>query len=423
MIGYRWKVLAIMVLGSFINYIDRTALPIAAPYVMNEFNFTPAEMGMIFSSFFLTYPLFCFIGGYLSDIYGPKKTLAFAMAVWSLFAGAPAIAWGFTSMIVFRALFGAGEGPGGSGRNKMVSNGFPVAERAKAKGISDSGMSLGAAVSGPIVGLIALQYGWRISFILLTLLGLVWTVAWVRMVSDSPRQHPKVTPEELTIIESGQSIVSADSPKRPLRDYLRQPLILAVAVAYFATNYVTYFFLTWFPSYLVMAHNLSIKNMSIVSVIPWLLGALGYITGGTLSDYLVKRGSNPIFARKIVISVFLSVVALSIGLCGIVSSTTMAITLMSIGTFCTNLITPCYWAIIQDSVQSKNVGGVGGFVHFLSNISGIFAPAITGFIIQGTGHFNSAFFVTGFLAIVGSFAIALFAKPIKDNMKEKTLAV
>jgi len=413
--GYRWKVLAIMVCGSFINYVDRASLSIAAPYVMKEFSFSPAEMGIIFSSFFFSYAVFCFVGGYLSDIYGPKKTIAFAMVAWSLFAAGPAIAWGFTSLIIFRVLFGAGEGPIGSVSNKMVNNWFPATERAKAKGISDSGMSIGAALSGPIVGLVAIQFGWRVSFAVLTILGLIWTTLWIKIVTDLPRQHPKVSSEELAIIEKGQIISTSVAAKQPLIYYLKQPIILSTIVVFFATNYITYFFLTWFPSYLVMAQNLSIKDMSIVSVIPWLLGALGYISGGIISDHLVKLGHEPIYARKIVISVTIFGSAVAIALCGLASSATSAVILMSIGIFCAYLATPCYWAIIQDSVRSESVGRVGGFVHFLSNLAGIFAPSITGFIVQATGSFTSAFLLTGGLAAMGALTVAIFAKPILDN--------
>jgi ACS family hexuronate transporter-like MFS transporter len=379
---------------------------------MKEFHFSPAQMGIIFSSFFFSYAIFCFVGGYLSDVYGPKKTIAFAMLAWSLFAGAPAIAWGFGSLLVFRVLFGAGEGPIGSVSNKMVNNWFPATERAKAKGISDSGMSMGAALSGPIVGLIAVRFGWRISFVLLTILGFLWTAFWFKIASDRPRQSSKVSPQELEKIEQGQTLSVNVTEKKPLFYYIKQPVILSIIVVFFATNYVTYFFLTWFPSYLVMARNLSVKNMSIVSIIPWLLGALGYVIGGSLSDHLVKRGTNPIAARKVVISIFMTGAAVSVGLCGFASSVTAAVTLMSIGIFCAYLATPCYWATIQDSVRSESVGGVGGFVHFLSNLAGIFAPSITGFIVQGTGHFTSAFVATGVLALVGALVVAIFAKPI-----------
>lgn len=273
--GYRLVVLALMVASTFINYIDRASLSIAAPYIMKEFSFSPAEMGIIFSSFFLSYALFCFVGGYLSDIYGPKKTIAFAMVAWSLFAGAPAIAGGFTSLIIFRILFGAGEGPISSVSNKMINNWFPATERAKAKGVTDTGMSMGAALAGPIVGLIAVQWGWRVSFLVLTLLGFVWVVFWLRMVTDYPKDHAKVSAAELEEIEKGKVTVSQVADKLPLTYYVKQPIILSTIIAFFATNYATYFFLTWFPSYLVMARNLSIKDMAIVSVIPWLFGAWG----------------------------------------------------------------------------------------------------------------------------------------------------
>jgi ACS family hexuronate transporter-like MFS transporter len=212
-----------MACGSMINYIDRASLSIAAPYVMKEFRFSPAQMGIIFSSFFFSYAVFCFVGGYLSDIYGPKKTIAFAMVAWSLFAAGPAIAWGFISMIVFRVLFGAGEGPIGSVSNKMVNNWFPATERAKAKGISDSGMSIGAAVSGPIVGLIAIRFGWRVSFVVLAILGLLWTALWVKIATDLPRQHPGVSPGELDLIEKGQIISTGVAAKQSLLYYLTLP--------------------------------------------------------------------------------------------------------------------------------------------------------------------------------------------------------
>lgn len=415
--NFRWKILAIMFLGAFINYIDRVALPVAAPFVMKDFNLTPGQLGIVFSSFFFTYPIFCFIGGYLSDIFGPKKTLGFAMIVWSLFAGAPAVALGFVSLIIFRIGFGAGEGPVGSVTNKMVSNWFPSSERARAKGISDSGMSLGAAISGPIVGFIAYNYGWKESFIALAILGIIWAILWWIVVEDTPRKHKKVSPEELAYIESGQSqAANVDTVSRiPFKFYIRQPLVLAVAVSFFAANYITYFFMNWFPSYLVIEHNLSIKEMSIVSVIPWLLAALGFIVGGTVSDKLVKKLKSPIYARKSVIIVGLIVIAVSISLCGFVSAAVTAVSLMSLGVFFVNFITPCFWAIIQDSIQSQSVGRVGGFVHFISNIAGVFAPSITGFIVEGTGHFTSAFLVAGGLSIIGAILVTLLAKPINYN--------
>jgi len=419
---YRWKILAIMCCGSFINYVDRASLAIAAPFIVKEFHFTPAMMGTIFSAFFICYAFFNFIGGYLSDIYGPKKTLAVAMVFWSIFAGAPALAWSFTSFIVFRLLFGAGEGPQGSVTNKMVNNWFPPTERARAKGTSNSGFSLGAALAGPIVGLIALRWSWRISFLVITLLGLMWTVIWLKFVTDLPTQHPKVSPEELAAISKRKALSSTPAAEHSIAYYIKQPIIISVAIAYFAFAYATYFFMTWFPSYLVMARHLSIKDMSIVSVIPWGLGAMGYIFGGTISDHLVKKGQDPISARRIVIAICMLGAAIAIALCGLATTATAAIALMSIGILCLHFANPCFWATIQDSVAPNRVGGVGGFVHFVSNLAGIFAPSITGLIVQRTHQFTSAFLVAGILAVAGSLAVAFFAKAIRETPMSQTAA-
>lgn len=418
----RWVILALMVALTFINYIDRSALGIVSVYIMEDFNLSSSQYGIISSAFFVSYAIFCFIGGSVSDFWGPKKTITIAIIAWSLFVAAPALAWGFVSLLVARILFGAAEGPVSSVTNKMINNWFPATERAKAKGITDTGMSLGAAISGPIVGLLAFRFNWRVSFVVLMVLGLIWVIFWRRMVTDLPRQHPKVSAAELAVIESGRevdvaggtvAVAQEETQKVPLSFYLRQPIIWVTAVAFFATNYATYFFLTWFPNYLVTARDLAVSEMSFVNVIPWLFGALGYAGGGFVSDWFAKKLGDLIKARRLVISLCLAGAAASIGLCGMVTTTAAAVALMSVGIFLSYLATPSYWAIIQDSVVSSSVGRVGGFVHFLSNTAGIFAPTVTGFIVEASGSFSSAFLLTGVLSAVGCVCVTLFARPVR----------
>jgi ACS family hexuronate transporter-like MFS transporter len=410
---YRWFVLALLFLAAFINYIDRAALSIAAPFISKEFELNAEMLGMIFSSFFVGYAVFNFIGGWLADIYGPRKMFAVAMTWWSAFSGMTILAGGFTSLFIYRVLFGVGEGPISSGTNKMINSWFPASERARAVGISIAGMPLGAAVTGPIVGFIALAWGWRASFVVLTVLGLAWAVAWWMMTADHPRQMARVAPEEVAEIEAGQEQPAvAEKAARPLAFFLKQPAILSTALAFFAANYITYFFLTWFPSYLVMAHNVSIKNMSIVTMIPWLIGFIGMAGGGFASDYLVQRLGNLMQGRKVMIVTCLLGSSVSVALCGLTTSPVGAVALMSVGVFFMYATISSYWAIIQDTVRSRNVGGVGGFVHFLSNIAGIVAPSATGFLVQSSGSFTSAFLLTGGLGVGGALAVAFFAKPI-----------
>lgn len=412
---FRHVVLAMLFCAAFINYVDRAALSIAAPYITKEFNLSPTDMGFIFSSFFVGYALFNFVGGYLSDIYGPRKIFGGAMTIWSIFGGLTAGVFNFWSLYVVRVLFGLGEGPIGSGNNKTINNWFPAGERARAVGFATGGMSLGAALTGPIVGFMAINYGWRTPFIALMILGLIWTFVWAKLITDYPRENSRVSAEEVKEIEAGQSKPSPMAAKLPLSYFLKQPTVLATAVAFFASNYILYFFLTWFPSYLVMAHNLSIKDMAIVSVIPWLVGFLGQVGGGFISDMVYKKTGNLMFSRKIVIVISLLASALGVGLSGMVTSVTSVVALMSVSIFFQYLTTANFWAVIQDTVRGENVGGVGGFVHFLSNLSGIIGPTATGYMVQTTGSFTIPFLVAGGLAIIGMLAIAFFVKPIPDE--------
>ncbi len=412
---YRHIVLVMLFFAAFINYIDRAALSIAAPYISKEFNLNAADMGLIFSSFFVGYALFNFVGGYLADRFGPRKTFGTAMSIWSIFGGLTALTFNFSSLYIVRVLFGFGEGPIGSANNKTINSWFPVGERARAVGISTGGMSFGAALAGPIVGFMAIHWGWKTPFVVLMALGLVWTYFWFKLVSDHPRNHSNVSKEELREIEEGQITASVISSKASLLYFLKQPTILGTAIAFFASNYILYFFLTWFPSYLVMAHGLSLKDMAIVSAIPWLVGFIGQVGGGFVSDFVYRKTGNLMFSRKIVIVVSLIFAAIGVSLGGLTHSATSAVALMSITIFFMYLTTANYWAIIQDTVRGENVGAVGGFVHLLSNLAGIIGPVVTGFLVLHTNNFVVAFLLAGALAIVGALAVTLGVKPIKDQ--------
>jgi len=409
---YRNKILVMLFASGVINYLDRSALSVAAPLITKEFNLTAAELGMIFSVFFIGYAIFNFVGGYLADKLGPRKVFIYAMTFWSLACGATALAWNFVSLLVVRALFGVGEGPISETVNKTVNNWFPKKERARAIGIGNCGQPLGGALSAPIVGFIAIHYGWRIAFVSIVILGIVWTLVWAKIATDYPHQNLKISKEEISEIEGDQELLSDVSENASLGFYLKQPIILFTALGFFAYNYILFFFLTWFPSYLVMAKHLSIKDMSLATVIPWVIGSIGLATSGILTDYIYNKTGKLLFSRKVVLVGGLLGAAVTVGLTGFASSVTAAVALMSIGICFLYLTGSIYWAIIQDNVRGSHVGGVGGFVHGLANISGIIAPTVTGFIVSSTGSFTSAFIVAGVLAVVAALMVALFVKPI-----------
>ncbi|MFM0690318.1 MFS transporter [Paraburkholderia strydomiana] len=421
----RWFVVALLFLAGVINYLDRSALSIAAPLIQKDLNFSHAQMGVVFSSFFVGYALFNFVGGVLSDKVGAKRVFGTAMGVWSLFCGATALATGIGSLIVLRVLFGMGEGPFSSSNSKMVNNWFPRKEVASAIGVISSGTPLGGALAGPVVGFMAVQFGWRWAFVAIMLLGLLWLVFWVATTTEHPQQNSRVTSDEMQLILAGQAdehalAHSADGSKLGLGHFLRKPIILATAFAFFSYNYVLFFFLSWFPTYLTEAHHLSLRDMSIATVIPWVLGSIGLAAGGFISDLILRLTGKPLLSRKIVLGTCLGAAAVCVALAGRVASTESAVALMSVSIFFLYVTGAVYWAVIQDTVPREHVGGVGGFVHLLANLAGVIGPAVTGFIVQAThGAYGSAFVLAGGIAVLGAVCSLVWIR----EPRASTLAV
>ncbi|MDN4071846.1 MFS transporter [Fictibacillus terranigra] len=408
-------IIIMLFLAGVINYLDRSALSIAAPFIQDDLTLSATQMGLIFSSFSVGYAIFNFLGGMASDRYGAKLTLFVAMVVWSLFSGAIALAVGFVSLMVIRVLFGMGEGPLSATINKMVNNWFPPTQRASAIGVTNSGTPLGGAISGPIVGMIAVAFSWKVSFILIMIIGLVWAVCWFKFVKEKPAKPMGEAP--------AVKVDVAPQEKIPLTFYLKQKTVLFTAFAFFAYNYILFFFLTWFPSYLVKERGLSVESMSVITVIPWILGFIGLAAGGFVSDYVFKKAAKKgvLFSRKVVLVTCLLASAICIGVAGLVTTTVSAVILVALSVFFLYLTGAIYWAIVQDVVDQNNVGSVGGFMHFLANTAGIIGPALTGFIVDKTGTFSGAFLLAGGLAVFASLTVIRFVRPIISGTKDRSV--
>ncbi len=179
---------------------------------------------------------------------------------------------------------------------------------------------------------------------------------------------------------------------------------------FFQLQLYSFFFLTWFPSYLNHSLHLDIKEISIATVIPWVIGAIGMVLGGVCSDVIYRITGNALLSRRLILGVCLAGAAVCVAVSGTVSTIGSAITLMSVSLFLLYLTGPIYWAVIQDVVHKDKVGSVGGAMHGLANISGIIDPLVTGFIVQFSGKYDYAFYLAGAIAIVSSLLVFVFVK-------------
>jgi ACS family hexuronate transporter-like MFS transporter len=407
----RWRIVLLLFIAGFINYLDRSALSVAAPAVMQELHLSPANLGLVFSTFFIGYAVFNTIGGWAADRWGGKRVFSGAILMWSVLCGTTGLATGFGSLLVIRTFFGMAEGPLATTINKIVNNWFPHKESATAFGFANCGLPLGGAVAGPVVGLLTAAYGWRIAFAGVACLGLIWLVFWQFMTTDRPHQHAHVSEEERRLIGSDRAVSEDPADLKPLGAYLRQPAILAAMISYFGYSYILFFFLTWFPSFLMMDRHLSLKSMSLATVLPWLLGFVGYGLSGLLSDLIFRRTGNALRARKWVLIVCLGAAGICVALAGTVTTTLSALLLMAVAVFALYLSGSTYWALIQDTIPGAKLGSVGGCVHSIANCAGIIGPAVTGFLVQRSHTFFSAFVLAGGIALASVLAVAILLRP------------
>jgi len=410
--NYRWVIAALLFAAGMLNYLDRAALSVVAPIIKGDLHINDAQMGLLFSSFFIGYCIFCFIGGWASDRFGPRKVFFYAAGFWSLFCGTTALASNFATLMVSRVAFGMAEGPMGTTTNKAISNWFPRREAGRAVGITNAGQPLGAAIAAPIVGLVALHFSWRISFVVIAALGFIWMIVWWRSFRDLPTQHPAVSAEEKALIIADRPSLQVGEGRveekvAAVGHYLLSMPVLGVAMAFFAFNYVLYFFLSWLPSYLTDFQHLDIKHMSVVGMLPWLGATAGFVLGGIFSDALYKKTGNVLFARKTVIVIGLGVSGVCVVLVSQVSGLVPAVALMAVASLFAFMTPQACWSLLQDIVPAQRIGATGGFVHLLANIAGILSPSITGFLVQYGMGYSSAFILTGVLAGVGMVAVLL----------------
>lgn len=401
----RYGALAILFTAGIVNYMDRTAFSIAAPLLSQELHLSPAQLGLVFSSFFISYALFALVGGWTSDRLGGRLVIAIAMIAWSLFCGLTAAAVGFVSLLGIRVLFGMSEGPLPSAQNKFISNWFPRGEQARALGVALAGAPLGGVIAAPLFGFIALHYGWRASFIVAALIGFIVATIWLLTTAEPSHGAAWTADSKNTKIDTEMIAVGSDSRPAPLASVILRPGVLVTAFAFFGYAYLLFFFLSWFPTYLTTEQHLSIKSMSMTAAIPWVLGVVGNLLGGWILDAAFYRTGETLRARRIILVTCLTLAGVFVALAGIVHSLTSAVALMAASVFFLYITGPTYFAIIMDLVEPGRVGAVSGFVHFCAACAGIVAPSITGFMVQSSGSFASAFVLAGAVAFLGALGV------------------
>lgn len=413
----RYSIVAMLFLATMINYADRATLAITASSMSKDLGITPLQLGIVFSAFGWAYVIAQVPGGWLLDRFGSKRVYMFSIIIWSLltaaqggvafFAGTGAI----VLLFVLRFLVGLAEAPAMPGNARIVSAWFPASERGTASAIFNSAQYFATVVFAPLMGWITYAFGWGSVFLVMGGVGLGVAVIWAFVVHP-PSAHPRLATAELDHIVSGGGMADLDrkaettgtkKARRPIGFLLRSRSLWGLYIGQFCINTLTYFFISWFPVYLVQERGMSVLNAGIFASAPAICGFLGGILGGVWSDWLLRRGNSLTVARKVPIVVGM-IISTSIILCNWVDSPWAVLVFMSAAFFGKG-VGALGWAVMSDIAPREMTGISSGLFNTFGNLSSILTPIVIGAVVQHTGSFRIALlFVAGnALAAAASF--------------------
>lgn len=402
----RFLILLLIFLLTTINYADRSTFSIAGDAASKDLGLNPVEMGYILSAFAWAYVLGQIPGGALLDRFGTKLIYAIAIAAWSFFTLVQGFSGFLTGGAIFAGLFamrfavGLAESPSFPGNARLVAAWFPGSERGFASAVFNSAQYFSLVVFAPLMGWLVHTFDWHSVFFVMGGLGLVAAVVFWQLI-HSPVEHPSVNQAELDYIEAGgglirmeDKIVKASAFTWPnVKQVLSSRMLIGVFIGQYGINVLTYFFVTWFPIYLVKERGLNILEAGFAAAAPALCGFVGGVLGGVISDAILKRTGSLTLARKTPLLIGM-ILASTIIACVYIQQEWLIVVVMAVAFFGKG-IASLGWAVVSDTSPRELVGVTGGIFNTFGNTAGIVTPIVIGYIVAATGSFDGALWFVG----------------------------
>ena len=405
-----WPILAMVAVATMINYLDRTVLGIAAPYLTRELGLTAASLGIVFSAFSWSYALLQIPGGVFLDRFGTRVTYSLALTMWSAFTALMGVVTGLPGLILTRIGVGVFEAPCFPANSRILATWFPQQERARANSIYSVGQYAGIAFLSVPLFWITQQFGWRGLFFLAggfgILLGLVFWFYY-----REPSADPHVGADELAHIEAGgggeYKGVRVAFSWSDIRQLLRHRQIIGASIGQFGGNSTQVFFVTWFPTYLVNVRGMSFINAGMMTMLPYIGASIGVLVAGQISDRILTKTGSANVARKLpIVGGMLLASTIVIANFVPVGSDALVIAIMSVAFFGQGM-TNLGWTVISDVAPKELIGLTAGIFNFSANLAGIVTPLVIGYTYQSTGSFFGPLVYIGVVALVGALSYSV----------------
>ncbi|MGC2530333.1 MAG: MFS transporter [Candidatus Acidiferrum sp.] len=391
-------VAALLAISVFINYIDRGSLSIAAPVLKDELHFSDGQLGILLSAFFWTYAGFQIVSGWLVDRFNVNWVMAGGFLVWSVATAATGLIHGFEMLLVMRLVLGVGESVAFPSYSKILAKHFPESVRGRANAFIAVGIAAGPAFGIFFGAMLIARYGWRPFFVGLGLLCLLWLLPWMKWMPQGP----------------GLAI-SHDAQTPGIPEILRQRSAWGTFGGLFSYNYLSYFLLTWLPFYLVRERHFSMHTMGRIGGAAYLTLAVSALISGWVSDLWIARGGRITRVRKTFTAAGLAG-ASCFCLAVVVFAFDSRLALFFLFATCASagLCTSNLWAITQTLAGPHAAGKWTGLQNFVGNFAGILSPALTGFVVERTGHFFWAFAAAAAVLMAGAMCWAFVVGPLEQ---------
>ena len=384
-----------------ITYIDRAAINVSALYITKELGLTNIQMGWAFAAFGWAYAVFEIPGGWLGDKIGPRRVLMRIVLWWSLFTAATGWAWNAMSLAVIRGLFGAGEAGAFPNMTRMFTTWLPVKERERAQANLWLATRLTAAFTPVLVALMIEQFGWRRTFEILAIPGVVWAVLFYRWYRDLPSEHAAVNQAELAMLPPPRDTAMAESGV-PWGAIFSKPAVWLLSIQYMCLAYGWWFYINWLPTYLRTARGTSIRMGALLAGLPLLLGGVGCLVSAGVIPRLARSLGSVALARRIVAIAGFVGASVSIIIFTGIEDPRQAMIVLGFAGFFNDFVMPAAWAGTMD-IGGRYSGTVSGAMNMMGSIAGASSALFVGYLLERTaGNWTLTFYISAAIYLVGA---------------------
>ena len=401
----RWTIAFLLGMGVLVNYFDRVNLSVSHDSLVHEFGISDVTFGFLLGAYNWTYAALQLPSGVLLDRFGVRRVGCVSTIIWSIASFAAALTRNISGFFAARFLLGIGEAPTFPANAKAIGYWFPPRERSFATSLFDSAAKLGSAIGVPVFGLLLLRIGWRLSFAATGLISFLYFLLFVWFYRD-----PKV---RFTGDANHAGPVTMGSVFQSLGHLLKQKKVIGMAVGFGAYNYVFYLLVTWMPVYISRSLHVDLAHAFLYTGVPWLIAATADLfVGGWVVDALIHRGWNPDRVRR---GVLIGGTTLGLGIiaAGHAHTPAQALFWISVSIGGLSAAAPVGWTVPALIAPGDTVGSVGAITNLSNQISGIVAPVVTGFLVNGKQSFAAAFGVAGAYLAVGIAAYVFLLGEIR----------